>query len=307
MEISVIVPVYNVEDYLSECLDSLCSQWIEGMEIILVDDGSTDLSGEICDQYASNYQYISVIHQKNKGLGGARNSGTLAACGRYIAWIDSDDVVTSNWVETILNVIHNDAPDAIVYDFYRFGNGRRKNIVYGRNEGFVNKTLFLEDVVRDIRLQSFVWQKILRREFCEKALFVEDKLPLEDYEMIYRLLYSTTSIYYVPKQLYGYRVRKNSLIHGHNFKLTWHSYQLAIKRELEVDLRYKEAAAIARCIQAYAVCKRYIFEKCRKEYRNEFKDANQYIRKHFKLIITDKEVTLKWKLRFLFSTLLFFI
>lgn len=299
MELSVIVPVYNVEQYLQECLDSICMQWVEGIEVILVDDGSTDLSAKICDEYVDKYPYISVIHQSNKGLGGARNSGTIASKGTYIAWIDSDDIIAPEWAENILGIIQKYSPDVIVYDMYRFGNGRLSNIVYGRKEGFIESELFLEDVVRDIRIKSFVWHKIVRREFCEKALFVEDKLPLEDYEMIYRLLFSVNSVYYLPQKLYGYRMRPDSLIHGHDFSLTWHSYELAIKREKEVDEPYKKAAAIARCIQAYAVCKKYFVEKCKKEHKEQYREARAYIRRNLFLVVFDKEVSIKWKVKLL--------
>jgi glycosyltransferase involved in cell wall biosynthesis len=103
MLISVIVPVYNVEPYLCRCLDSLLAQTvIAEMEIILVDDGSTDGSGDICDSYASHYANINVVHQRNMGLSGARNSGIDIACGEYIGYVDSDDYVLPDMYETLL-------------------------------------------------------------------------------------------------------------------------------------------------------------------------------------------------------------
>ena len=92
-KVSVIVPVYNVEDYLEECVNSLVGQTLEDIEILLIDDGSTDLSGVMCDGYAEKYPNVSVIHKTNGGLGDARNVGTRVAKGKYIYFIDSDDLL----------------------------------------------------------------------------------------------------------------------------------------------------------------------------------------------------------------------
>ena len=89
--VSVIIPVYNVEKYLEECIDSVLNQTCQNIEIILVDDGSTDSSGQICDKYAENNKHICVIHQKNGGLSDARNAGFLRAGGEYVYFLDSDD------------------------------------------------------------------------------------------------------------------------------------------------------------------------------------------------------------------------
>ena len=94
--ISVVIPVYNVEKYLSKCVDSVLSQSFTDYEILLIDDGSTDNSGRLCDNYAEKYSCISVIHQENKGLGGARNTGIDHACEDYILFLDSDDYLYSN-------------------------------------------------------------------------------------------------------------------------------------------------------------------------------------------------------------------
>ena len=95
-KISVIIPVYNVEKYLSKCIESVLEQDFSDYEIILIDDGSTDTSGKLCDEYAENYSAIKVIHQQNKGLGGARNTGIEAAEGQYLLFVDSDDYIRDN-------------------------------------------------------------------------------------------------------------------------------------------------------------------------------------------------------------------
>lgn len=102
-KISVIVPVYKVEEYLEECIESLVNQTMKEIEIILVDDGSPDHCGAICDQYAQKYSNITVIHQKNGGLSCARNQGLSIAKGEYISFVDSDDYVKENMLETLYN------------------------------------------------------------------------------------------------------------------------------------------------------------------------------------------------------------
>ena len=103
--ISVVIPVYNVEKYLEKCLDSVVEQTYRNLEIILVDDGSTDNSGAICDRYAQKDSRVVVIHQKNGGLSKARNVGIDTATGKYISFIDSDDYVGSCYIETLYKEI----------------------------------------------------------------------------------------------------------------------------------------------------------------------------------------------------------
>ena len=103
--VSIIVPVFNVKSYVSECVGSLCRQTYTNLEILLVDDGSTDGSGEVCDEYADRDERIRVIHQANRGLSGARNMGLDDARGEYIAFVDSDDLVSTNYVETLYELL----------------------------------------------------------------------------------------------------------------------------------------------------------------------------------------------------------
>lgn len=117
--VSVIVPVYNVERYLEECVQSLLKQTYSDIEIILVDDGSKDSSGKMCDQFAKEDSRINVIHKENAGLGFARNSGLTVAKGKYVTFIDSDDVADENLVETLMLGIHESKSDTCIGGFKR--------------------------------------------------------------------------------------------------------------------------------------------------------------------------------------------
>lgn len=122
--ISVIVPVYNVENYMRQCIDSLLKQTLPNIEIILVDDGATDKSPEICDEYAKEHSNIRVIHKLNGGLGSARNEGMKIARGKYIGFVDSDDYVSKKMYETLWNLAETNDADCAYCEFARFWNDR---------------------------------------------------------------------------------------------------------------------------------------------------------------------------------------
>ena len=117
--ITIVVPVYNVEKYISDCLDSLISQTYKNIEIILVDDGSTDMSGAICDRYTALDARIKVIHKQNEGLGFARNTGLEVAQGKFVAFIDSDDMADADLVEKLVNGLYEENCDTCIGGFKR--------------------------------------------------------------------------------------------------------------------------------------------------------------------------------------------
>jgi len=116
--VSIIVPIYNVEDYLIECVESIVNQTYHNIEIILVDDGSLDNSGEICDDYCERDERVKVIHKKNGGLSDARNSGLEVAVGKYVYFCDSDDYLTSDCMERLVNLAEKTEADCIMFDSY---------------------------------------------------------------------------------------------------------------------------------------------------------------------------------------------
>lgn len=140
--ISVIVPVYNVEKYLKECIDSLINQTYTNIEIILVDDGSTDKSGNICDDYAAIDTRIKVIHKQNEGLGYARNTGLEICTGKYVTFIDSDDIAESDFIEQLMNEVVNKNIDTCIGGFKRVDN--EGNIVFQKS--YSSEVFYGDDV-----------------------------------------------------------------------------------------------------------------------------------------------------------------
>ena len=126
--VSVIIPIYKAEPYLKKCLDSIAAQTYKNLEIILIDDGSPDNCGRICDEYAANDPRVKVIHKQNGGMSDARNTGLDNATGEYLTFIDSDDYVSENFVDTLLNALRDNDADMSVCSFvYAAEDGRVLN------------------------------------------------------------------------------------------------------------------------------------------------------------------------------------
>ena len=129
-KVSIIVPVYNVEGYIEECLSSLCEQTYTNIEIIVVDDGSTDRSGNICDMYSQKDQRIVVYHKENGGLSSARNYGLLYIKGEYVTFIDSDDYLNSNAIEIMLSNLINNEADVVECCFVDKKSKLKDKVIY---------------------------------------------------------------------------------------------------------------------------------------------------------------------------------
>ena len=172
-KVSVIVPVYNVEKYLKQCLDSIVDQTLEDLEIVLVDDGSVDSSGTICDEYAKKDSRIEVIHKANGGLSDARNVGISKAKGRYIGFVDSDDYIKEDMYEILLNLIKKYDADVSICNLYDVidGNECIRNKENGIRE--YSRLDILKEVLLDKNIQSYAWNKLY-----EKELFDEIKYPI---------------------------------------------------------------------------------------------------------------------------------
>ena len=186
INISVIVPVYKVEKYLPKCIDSLLSQTIQNIEIILVDDGSPDNSGAICDEYAAKDSRIKVIHKQNGGLGSARNAGLEIAKGDYVSFIDSDDWIEEDYLSAMYNQAVKYSLDIVVGGVaVDFTNENRTEILnYGEDKVYTSKDnigLIFQDLTEK-RLANYAWNKLYCREFLTENQFLFDKqgMPAED-------------------------------------------------------------------------------------------------------------------------------
>ncbi len=218
--ISVIIPVYNVEKYLCECVDSVLNQTYSEYEIILIDDGSTDSSGKICDDYANKNDKIKVIHKKNGGLSMARNDGMSVATGEYIYFLDSDDYISADALEKLISNIQTNNSDFVFFDAKSFkGNDTSKN--FGIKQKYIRQKKYNTDIGYSIfnqlqqnnEFHSVVYLFLFRKEFLtsNNLIFIPDILH-EDMIFTYEAFCKASRVSQCADALYFRRYRSNSIM-----------------------------------------------------------------------------------------------
>ncbi|MCI8567218.1 MAG: glycosyltransferase family 2 protein [Lachnospiraceae bacterium] len=214
--ISIIIPVYNIEAYLEKCLDSVMAQTYENLEVIVVDDASTDASGRICDLYARRDQRFLVVHfTKNHGVSHARNTGLDRARGSFIAFVDSDDFVERNMIETLYaNLIKNRA-DVSIGGVKREGFIRYKYVNPYQNalSGVSSARQAMEFMIR-VQFCVSVWGKLFTREILGDTRFAEKIHCGEDLLFLYKIFQKDGRVSYTSAPLYHYVFRADSIMQG---------------------------------------------------------------------------------------------
>lgn len=206
--ISIIVPIYNVGRYLEQCLISILEQTYRNLEIILIDDGSTDTSGAICDSYQKNDDRIKVIHQKNGGLSRARNVGIKLAQGTYLAFVDSDDWIEKDYIEKMYEACKSKEADICVCNFEKVWHNKNKSIpikakVYDEN---VMSIMFGQDCTA----MTVAWNKLYKKELWKEIVFTPGKIH-EDESTTYKVFYKAKRIVVINEILYHYRMLETSI------------------------------------------------------------------------------------------------
>lgn len=221
--ISIIVPIYNIVAYLSQCLDSLINQTFAELEIILVDDGSTDGCGELCDSYGRRDPRIVVLHKENGGLVSARKAGLKAASGQYIAYVDGDDWVEPDMCEQMYSIMTEQDVDVVLCGHYEDTGNVRKEVFHDVPEGRYGKQELLEFVYPQMASRETFFQcgilpmlciKLFRRECVERfQLAVDERIVMgEDAACVWPCLLNVDSIYVMHQCLYHYRQSTSSMI-----------------------------------------------------------------------------------------------
>lgn len=211
--VSVIIPVYNVQDYLARCIDSVLAQTYKDLEIILVDDGSHDTSGDICDEYDLKYRFIRVIHKNNGGLSDARNAGLDVAQGKYVTFIDADDYVHPRFVEELLNTIESTGAQIAACTWQELKDGdtphevkfdKARCRIYSQQEA-INTVFYQGDLNHSACSRIFETQLFDDLRFTEGALY-------EDLAIIYPLLCKVNKVALLKAPMYYYMHRAGSII-----------------------------------------------------------------------------------------------
>lgn len=210
--ISIIIPVYNVAPYLIKCLESVQCQTYRNIEIILIDDGSTDDSGKICEEYAKKDSRIRVIHKKNGGLSDARNAGLNVFRGEYVSFIDSDDHVETTYIERLYQLMKSAEADISIVSFIRIYETKEekrkeeKSVVreYGNAEA-------ISDMWYQKNITPSAWAKLYRRQLFSEIRYPVGKL-YEDLGTTYKLFFLSTKIVYSSERLYYYLQRNEGIM-----------------------------------------------------------------------------------------------
>lgn len=221
--ISVIVPVYNVRPYLSQCIESICSQTYKKLEIILIDDGSDDGSAQICDSYQATDDRITVIHRENEGLVSARKAGLLASQGAYIACVDGDDWIEPEMLEKLYDKMAESNADIVMCGHFNDTGSISREAYHDMPEGYYGKKQLLERLYPgmivgsaffDWRVYPALWDKLFKREcLMPYQLTVDDRIKMgEDAACTYPALLNADSVYILHECLYHYRQTTASLV-----------------------------------------------------------------------------------------------
>ena len=295
-KISVIIPVYKVEAYLSECLESIEKQTCQDFELILVDDGSPDTCGAMCDSYARNHPNTKVIHQVNAGLSEARNKGAREACGEYIVFIDSDDYVSSDHLEYLLYLIEKYQADVSVAKVVTFTDGQIPSQTQTEQTDCVMDPA---DALKQIcygAMGIFACGKMYRSDLVKKYPYPAGQL-YEDTATTYKIIGDAERVAYGNYNIYFWRQRKGSITHAeitqkHFFGITAAKEQLTYMEE-----HYPEVvpAARARCVMKIVdLSYRLVLGKKDKRL---FECIRSEVKPFIRPLLTDHEVGISLKLR----------
>lgn len=216
--ISVIVPIYKVENFLKKCVDSIINQTYKNLEIILVDDGSPDNCPQICDEYARQDSRIKVIHKENGGLSDARNAGMKIANGEYVAFIDSDDYISGDFIETLYNAMKAENSDIVECDVVRFEDGTTPSVINDNceiNSFSTEKGLSL--LISEDKFHQHVWNKLYKSVLALKIPFAKGKLN-EDEFWTYQVFGQAERVTKINKSMYFYLQRSGSIM-GNTFSM----------------------------------------------------------------------------------------
>ena len=214
--VSVIVPIYNQQNYLRQCIESILEQTFRDLEILLIDDGSTDTSGSICDEYAVMDPRIKVIHKENGGLSDARNAGLDRCSGQYILFVDADDFIAGNMIEKLQSAIEREQADLAVCDCYL--TDQDGNLLEKQNKGIPDVAHTGEEILRfkedilleELWLMTVAWNKLYRRNLFLQVRFPKGKVHEDEY-IFHEIFMQTALVSCISDKLYYYRRHEGTI------------------------------------------------------------------------------------------------
>ena len=294
--LSIIIPVYNAEKYIERCLSSVLNQTYRNLQIIVVDDGSTDRSRMICDSFAKDNRVI-VIHQENKGVSAARNRALRMAEGEYIGFVDADDYVLKDMAYQAVKTLMENNCDIFIF---RWQEETKKEILEGGKNiqaGKRNKEQLLHDLVEDKTFLGFMWNKIFRRSILTGLYFDEDCIGLEDMMLLFQIFQRIRQGYITEQSYYVYnKMNENSFSNSSSLKKYYDIYK-GNKERYRLSVQFpdmKDAVEAEFALAAY----RYLIEaESEKTEKDQiiYKNIRMEFIKHYKSVIIQKNIKISVK------------
>lgn len=289
--VSVIVPIYNVEQYLTHCIETILQQSYEKLEIILVDDGSLDNCGKVCDEFALKDSRIKVIHKQNGGLSDARNAGIDIATGDYITFIDSDDYVMPDMIETLMNILTEENTDIAQCDYIRSKNDSIGEQQYKLSQND-KSTVYFDDkmsaYLSNRKISTVAWGKIYKRFLFDEIRFPVGRLH-EDVFTTYKLIHNASSVAVTDYVGYVYRINENSITTSKFSPKKLDGVYGKIKQSEFIKTNYPNLSIYAYSAIIYS-CNQSLLQMAKSRYKgeNEYAFLQILYRKYGKYYICDK-------------------
>ena len=237
--ISIIIPIHNTALYLIRCLESIINQTLKPIEIICVNDGSTDSSLEILASYQKIDSRIKIITQEYKGVSEARNIGINNAIGTYIGFVDSDDYISPEMFEKLYNAIKKNNTDIVVCNYFKKEKEEIKPNSKKNSYLIDNESQYLEELLLDENIQNYLWTRLYKKELFKDIKFPKDKV-FEDIFISTDLIGRIDSAYYLEEPLYCYCIREDSITNKIDKKVIDDAIESYYNRYLKIKDHYKE-------------------------------------------------------------------
>lgn len=297
--ISVIVPVYKVEKYINQCIESIVNQTYKNLEIILIDDGSPDSCPQICDEWKNKDIRIKVIHKQNEGLSQARNSGLEICTGDFISFVDSDDFLEKNMYEKLLQIFETNQTDVAACQINRYENNSIYPIKLFKYAKSYNNINYLKSLINR-KVDSASWNKLYTRNFIKNSRFIPNKNNEDTLWLFYRFYDNDFTIAYTKERLYYYRKTIGSIttskLNSHTFDVFFNAKEMA-----QYDSSHKQI--LSKELKNYTINIAIdILWNIRKEqtlanYQTEIQEVFSTIRHNLPSILFSKEQSIKRKIK----------
>jgi len=291
--ISVIVPIYNVEQYLKRSLDSILKQTYKNIEVVLINDGSTDKSRDICEEYQKKDKRVKLINKKNEGVAIARNTGLENSSGNFITFVDSDDVIELDYIECLYNVLLKTKSDISICSFFDVYD---EKYICEKKETVIkefNVEEALESLLYENEVDASPWAKLFKKDLFENINFGTYR-KFEDFATIYKLIMKCNKICYINQKKYYYYHRNNSLMRNKFSESNLDVLEINKDMNKEIIKVYPNMylALNNRMMCTYFYLIRNIDKK---KYKLIYNEAIDFIKKNRKEIFYNKNIGLKSK------------